>query len=201
MHVITHTGHADTIIAKSRFLCTLYRINSPDHARDLIAEHRKTYWDASHNCTAYITGVSQGSSDDGEPAGTAGAPMLSVLTGANVTDILAVVTRYFGGTKLGAGGLVRAYGHAVTAALNNTPLARVVTLDRLVIIADYQCGPAVESALRDRGETLLDVDWGHDMTLTVATEAPADVTALVADLSSGSALVENDGTHRSEISL
>lgn len=200
MHVIKHNGHTETVISKSRFRCFLFRIDSPAHARTLIAAHRKTYWDASHNCTAYVTGEAQGSSDDGEPSGTAGAPMLSVLNGHDLTDVLAIVTRYFGGTKLGAGGLVRAYGQSVSAALDHIGTATLVTLTRLSITTDYRHGPVIESALRDQGINVLNVTWGQAVTLDVATDDADSLTAWVADQSAGSARCDVTGTHRAEIS-
>ncbi|UUZ61587.1 YigZ family protein [Nocardioides sp. B-3] len=103
----------------SRFLCTLQRVPSEAAARALVAAQRKEHWDARHHCSAFVLGPDgtlQRSSDDGEPAGTAGAPMLEVLRGAGVSDVAAVVTRWFGGTLLGAGGLVRAHGDAVRVA-------------------------------------------------------------------------------------
>src|SRR3954453_14347581 len=111
----------EIVIKKSRFICTLARVSTEDEARAAIEDVRKRYWDANHNCSAYRVGPGgqlQRTSDDGEPAGTAGAPMLAVLTRRDLTDTVAVVTRYFGGVLLGTGGLIRAYGQAVSAAVD-----------------------------------------------------------------------------------
>src|SRR5699024_1218857 len=100
---------------------TLARVSTETEARDVVERLRKQYWDARHHCSAFILGPQgqvQRSSDDGEPAGTAGAPMLEVLRGAEVSDVVAVVTRWFGGVLLGTGGLIRAYSDAVRAGLD-----------------------------------------------------------------------------------
>lgn len=106
-------------VSRSRFIATLAPVAEMDAIDEVVARVRREFHDASHHCTALILGPDgqqQRSNDDGEPAGTAGAPMLAVLRGTGITDVVAVVTRYFGGTLLGAGGLVRAYGGAVSAA-------------------------------------------------------------------------------------
>jgi uncharacterized YigZ family protein len=108
-------------VQRSRFLTTVAPVDDEAAADAVVAELRRAHHDASHHCTALVLGLDgqrQRSNDDREPAGTAGAPMLAVLRGAELSDVVAVVTRWFGGTLLGAGGLVRAYGGAVTAALD-----------------------------------------------------------------------------------
>ncbi len=108
------------VISKSEFITRLYRVNSVDVGSGFIAKERKKHYDASHNCYAYILGLNKEikkSSDDGEPAKTAGAPMLDALEKNDVTNILAITTRYFGGILLGASGLVRAYSKSVSEAL------------------------------------------------------------------------------------
>jgi uncharacterized YigZ family protein len=112
---------AETEVKRSRFLCRIERVDSEEVARTVVERARKEHWDARHHCSAFVLGPDgavQRSSDDGEPSGTAGAPMLEVLRGREVSDVVAVVTRWFGGTLLGAGGLVRAYGDAVRAGLD-----------------------------------------------------------------------------------
>ena len=108
---------------KSKFFSLIEPVTSPEQAMELIAARKKQYWDARHNCFAYVIGdrgeISR-CSDDGEPSGTAGRPMLDVLTGEGITNVLAIVTRYFGGVLLGTGGLVRAYSGAVRSALENS---------------------------------------------------------------------------------
>lgn len=123
----------ETIVTRSRFIADLAPVTHATEAEDLVQAARREFHGARHHCAAYVIGP-QGeytkSSDDGEPAGTAGAPMLAVLEGAGLSDVAVVVTRYFGGTLLGAGGLVRAYGGAVTDALG---AARRVRRRRMAI--------------------------------------------------------------------
>ena len=121
MRTIRQGGSAELEVRRSRFVCTLARVADEAEATAFIAGHRRAHRDATHNCTAYVVGergeVTK-SGDDGEPAGTAGIPMLEVLVRRGLTGTAAVVTRHFGGVKLGAGGLARAYGQAVAGALD-----------------------------------------------------------------------------------
>lgn len=119
--VVAGSATSELEIKKSRFIGAAARAASDDEARAFIAERRRTDWAANHHCSAYIIGEhgpTQRSSDDGEPSGTAGIPILTVLQKRELTDTVVVVTRYFGGTLLGAGGLIRAYGHTASAALD-----------------------------------------------------------------------------------
>ena len=118
-------------VEKSRFICNLQKVTSETEAQEYIKEMKKRYWDATHNCSAYVVGKDlavQRSSDDGEPAGTAGLPMLEVLRKNGIYNVAAVVTRYFGGIKLGTGGLARAYAGSVITALEGAGLAKVVAM-------------------------------------------------------------------------
>lgn len=129
-------------ISRSRFITTVAAAATPEAARDFVAEMRAEFPDATHHCFAYVAGppgstAQIGMSDDGEPGGTAGRPMLAVLLGSGVGDIAAVVTRFFGGTKLGTGGLVRAYSGGVKAALTQLPLQEKVTLRTLMLSGAY----------------------------------------------------------------
>lgn len=139
-------------IRKSRFICHLQPVASVAEADAFIGAMRKQYWDARHNCTAMVTGVrgdQARSSDDGEPSGTAGVPMLEVLRRRGMTDVVAVVTRYFGGIKLGAGGLVRAYGQAVSEALDRATLVHRRALTHVRIGAPHADAGRLDNLLRD----------------------------------------------------
>jgi uncharacterized YigZ family protein len=129
MDYLTLAGdaHAELEVKRSRFLATVRRVADEAAALALVAEHRRLHHSAGHSCSAFVIGPGQllvRASDDGEPSGTAGLPMLNVLTGAGLSDVAAVVTRYFGGTLLGAGGLARAYSGTVAVALENAALVR-----------------------------------------------------------------------------
>ena len=119
---IRENGIHEIEIKKSRFICHLRRVKSEEEAQVFIEEVKKEHWKATHNCSAYTIGLNdeiQRAHDDGEPSGTAGVPMLEIFLKRELKNVAAVVTRYFGGTKLGAGGLIRAYGGAVNEAVNN----------------------------------------------------------------------------------
>ena len=196
---VARDGEAEIEVKRSRFLCTVVRVEQEADARAVVERLRKQHWDARHHCSAFLLGPDaevQRSSDDGEPAGTAGAPMLEVLRGHEVSDVVAVVTRWFGGVLLGAGGLVRAYGDAVRAGL-----AEVGTVRRdLLTLHDLEVSHAdagrVETDLRTRGVTVLGADYADAVTLHVAV--PADQLeqwpALVAELTSGAGQAVEVGT-------
>lgn len=127
MFTIVKDVRHEIVIEKSRFICTLKKVQSEAEAQEFIKAVKKEYWDATHNCSAYIIDeLAQRSSDDGEPSGTAGLPMLEVLRKNRLTGTAAVVTRYFGGIKLGAGGLVRAYTNSVAEAVACSGIAEKV---------------------------------------------------------------------------
>ncbi|GAB3206753.1 YigZ family protein [Marinactinospora thermotolerans] len=199
MRTIRRGGEHELDIRKSRFICALARVGDEDEARAFIAERRKLHWNANHNCTAYVIGPDgriQRSSDDGEPSGTAGVPMLEVLRHRELTDTVAVVTRYFGGIKLGAGGLIRAYGNSVSAAVDALGVLERRTLLVVAVVADYLRAGRLESELRASRHTVLDVHYGTDVQIDVAlpeTEL-AEFEAWLAETSAGEALCEVQGT-------
>ncbi|MER7073593.1 YigZ family protein [Terrabacter sp. NPDC000476] len=183
---------AELEVKRSRFRCELAPVSSEEEARAFVADVRADHRDARHHCTAFVVGAdgaTQRSNDDGEPSGTAGAPMLEVLRGRDLTDVAAVVCRWFGGTLLGTGGLIRAYADAVSLALDD---ARVLARERregIVVDVDHATGPRLEHALRGLPTTgVTAVEYGADgIRLHVAT-APGSagaVTATVAAVTSG----------------
>lgn len=139
---------------KSRFICTIRPVHSEKEAVSFIEETKKKYWDAKHNCSAFVLGSRQEMarcSDDGEPGGTAGRPMLEVLLGEGLCDVAAVVTRYFGGTLLGTGGLVRAYSSAVKMALAEAETGMMRYGVKLKIGTDYNNIGRMQHLLGKRG--------------------------------------------------
>ena len=131
---------AEIEIKKSKFIAHIAEIKSEDEAETFIKQTRKKYYDATHNCSAYILNSDRGirhSSDDGEPSGTAGKPILDVISGAGLSDIIVVVTRYFGGTELGTGGLVRAYSGAAAEVLKNAAVVEITEAKLTEFIIDY----------------------------------------------------------------
>jgi uncharacterized YigZ family protein len=169
----------ETEVRKSRFLCLLVPVSTEEAARAAVASRRRTHHSARHHCSAFVLGPGgtvQRSSDDGEPAGTAGVPMLEVLRGRGLTDVVAVVTRYFGGVLLGTGGLIRAYGGAVSAAVDAATIVRRRALHTVVVAVDHQRAGRLENELRASPYTVDGVDYAADVRLQVFV-APEDLSA------------------------
>lgn len=192
---VAREGSHETEVNRSRFLCTLAPAATEQDAQDVIARIRRTRPDANHHCFAYVIGADaavQKAGDDGEPGGTAGVPMLQMLLRRDMRYVVAVVTRYFGGVKLGAGGLIRAYGGAVGEALD-TLGTRVRRRHRLATITvGHERAGRLQNDLRTAGREVRDVRYGEAVTLTVAlpdAEVPAFRTWL-ADATAGSARFE-----------
>lgn len=197
IHTIAADYAHETVINKSRFICALARATSEDAARDLITARRKLHYDANHNCTAYVLGDAgeiARSSDDGEPAGTAGMPMLDVLRHREITNTVAVVTRYFGGVKLGAGGLVRAYGGAVAAALDAAGTVELRRLSVVTVVADYGFAGRLEADLHNSEWPVLDVRFGNDVAVDVAVADVGEFTAWLNAQTGGEAKADITGT-------
>ena len=152
----------EIIIEKSRFICTLKKVDSEEEAQEFIKAMKKQYWDANHNCSAYIVdALAQRSSDDGEPSGTAGIPMLEVLKKNELVGTAAVVTRYFGGVKLGAGGLVRAYSGSVAGAIKECGLAERVLMTNYSFTYDIgRVGSVLNVLYQQSLFEILDVEYG-----------------------------------------
>ena len=205
-------GNFEVEIKRSRFIGTAVRVEDEAGARAAIDAERKLYPDARHHCSAYSylpVGWENGvqpvthSSDDGEPSGTAGRPMLDVLVGSGLQNVCVVVTRYFGGVKLGTGGLVRAYSEATRGAIESAPQVRVQTLP----VVSFQVMPdraaGLEAWLRGRGWVPVDTAWANRVTFSLALDGfnrPELEAALSAQLGAPVA-VENAGSQVVETKL
>ena len=159
-------------IKRSRFITSMGRASDKQQANAFIEMVRSTYPDANHHCWAYVAGspfdtVQIGMSDDGEPQGTAGKPMLSILQHSKIGEIVAVVTRYFGGIKLGTGGLVRAYSSSVQMALQKLPLAEFVALTTAQITLPYPFEDRIRRLLEKMKATISDVIYKDQVVLLV----------------------------------
>lgn len=202
--MIARDGQHETEVKKSRFICSMFRVASEEEARAHIDAARKQYWDANHNCTAWAIGPGQRlqrSSDDGEPSGTAGIPMLEVLRRREITDTLAIVTRYFGGTLLGAGGLIRAYGGAVSAAIDSIGVVERKPLSVVMLRAPYDDAGRIENAIRASDYSLNDVGYSMDVAFELVME-PERVDGFahwVSELTNGSLSPEDGGTRFVEV--
>lgn len=140
LKIIQKGGAGEIVEKKSRFIAQIFPIETEEQALELLAQVKKKHYDARHNCFAYVLGENNETercSDDGEPSGTAGRPMLDILTGQGIHDALAVVTRYFGGTLLGTGGLVRAYSAAVKEGLANCSIVEKCRGYCVTVLTDY----------------------------------------------------------------
>ena len=162
MFTIVKDFRQEIVIEKSRFICTLKKVHSEAEAQEFIKTIKKEFWDATHNCSAYIVDeMAQRSSDDGEPSGTAGLPMLEVLRKNKLTNTAAVVTRYFGGIKLGAGGLVRAYTNSVAEAVKGTGIAQKVLVSKFSFIYDLnEVGKILNILYQQQLFEIADVEYG-----------------------------------------
>lgn len=174
---IKEYGSHELIIKKSRFICTLRRTESEDEAQAFIEEMKKEHWKANHNCSAYLIGENnhiQRASDDGEPSGTAGVPMLEVLKKRQLQNVTAVVTRYFGGTKLGAGGLIRAYGQVTSEALNHIGIVEKQLQQFVAVTVSYPVSGKLQNRLEESAYTIHSTDYTAEVTFHCLI--PADKT-------------------------
>lgn len=189
---IAADGEAEIEVSRSRFRCLLVRVDDEMSARSVVEQARKEHWNARHHCSAFILGPERAierSNDDGEPPGTGGAPMLEVLRGRQVSDVAAVVTRWFGGTLLGTGGLTRAYADAVRAAFDATTLVQRVEQELCDVTVDLAAAGRLEHELRSRGTKVLRIDYTDVATLELAVPLLAIPAAeeIVAELTEGAA--------------
>ncbi len=188
-------GPGEIVEKKSRFIATVRPVQTEEAALAFIEEMRKKYWDARHNCSAYILGERQEvmrCSDDGEPSQTAGKPMLDVLAGAGLTDTAVVVTRYFGGTLLGTGGLVRAYSAAVQEGLKNSRVITKCWGTMLEIGTDYNGIGKLQYLFGQRQIPLMDSEYTDKVRFTVLVPASKaqEITKAVTEITGGQAVIK-----------
>lgn len=182
---------AETTVINSKFIATCAPVFSVEEAKDFILKIRRTYPDATHNVPAYVIGHDFSticySNDDGEPAGSAGRPILTVLTGSGMGDIAVVVTRYFGGTKLGIGGLVHAYGDATKKVLSIVPRAEKVLMDSFQFDIDYYLFEPLKNIFNIEKVILIDQIFAERITISAKVESFRfpDIQAKLNELSNG----------------
>ncbi|WP_171378852.1 YigZ family protein [Enterococcus cecorum] len=170
---IYQNGEHQIEIKKSKFICHLFRIENEEQAKEYIAKIKKEHYKANHNCSAYMLGENfeiQRSSDDGEPSGTAGVPMLEVLKKNQLQNTLAIVTRYFGGIKLGAGGLIRAYSTSVSEALKEIGIVQGKLQQILDIIIDYPQLGKLQNYLENEQIAIQEIDYLEQITVKVGID-------------------------------
>ena len=188
-------GEAEIIEKKSRFIATVKPVKSEEEAIAFIESLKKKYWNATHNCSAYVIGEHfqvQRCSDDGEPSGTAGKPMLDVLLGEQIHDTVVVVTRYFGGTLLGTGGLVRAYQSSTKAGLEASVVITKMHGHKVSIQTDYTGLGKIQYILGQRGITILNTEYTDkvDLEVLLPEEVVKQVMAEITEGTNGQAVME-----------
>ncbi|QTC40465.1 YigZ family protein [Bacillus sp. V3] len=169
-------GEHEINIERSRFIAYVNRAETEEEAQAFIADIKKKHWDANHNCSAYMIGENnliQKANDDGEPSGTAGAPMLEVLKKRNLKDTVVVVTRYFGGIKLGAGGLIRAYGKSTSEGLNATGVVERKLMRIMKTKIEYTWLGKVENEVRSSHYQLKEIHYLDAVEVEVYVEEAA----------------------------
>lgn len=175
---------AEYEIKKSRFIAHVKHVETEETAREFVQMIRKKYFDATHNCSAWILGDSgnlQKSNDDGEPGGTAGNPILETIKKNNLTNTAVVVTRYFGGIKLGAGGLIRAYSHTTALGLDAAKILCMTTLQKISLTLEYNFLAQVENFLRKKNIRVESSDYADVVTLNILI-LPAQVENFLVEL-------------------
>ena len=176
MKILVSPGVGEYEEKKSRFIAHLASVSTEEEAVAFFDEIKKKYWDAKHNCTAFVIGEDASltrCSDDGEPSGTAGKPILNVLLHSEIRNIACVVTRYFGGTVLGTGGLIKAYSDAVSAAVSNSVVAEEIKGIRIPFVIEYENYSKVQSELERNGVSLKDAAFTDKVS--AAVEIPAEM--------------------------
>lgn len=188
-------GEGEVVEKKSRFIATVVPVRSEEEALQAIEQLRKKYWDARHNCFAYVIGERgelERFSDDGEPGGTAGKPILEVLKGEELRNTLIVVTRYFGGTLLGTGGLVRAYSAAAKEGIASSVIITRIPGIKLHITAEYTALGKIQYILAQRGLRILDSVYTDKVELEVLIpqEQTKSIRADLTEGTNGQAIIE-----------
>lgn len=204
----TSASEIDLEIKRSHFLGLAARTTSEAQAREFIASRRALYPDARHHCSAFIIAnpgatPTERSNDDGEPSGTAGKPMLEVLRGSQIFDVTVVVSRYFGGTLLGTGGLVRAYSQATAQALEQLSLCRRSQQYLWQLRAPVAEAGRIEAELRAGGANIVQTRWESQAIIELASAVanPTELAALVANVTRGQGQLEAAGTKILELPL
>ena len=189
-YTIAQTGQEEIVVKGSRFICSLQRVHTEEEAKYFIDEIKKEHWKATHHCSAYLIGDQdeiQRAHDDGEPSGTAGVPMLEVLKKNHLHYVVAVVTRYYGGTKLGAGGLIRAYTKSVSTALRTVGIVECSLQVPVSSNVNYSSSGLLENHLYQTNYDLINIEYTDTVTF-VSSVPVAEVNNFqdqVIDLMSG----------------
>ena len=201
---IKEDGQVQEEIKKSRFICHAKRVYSEEEARDFITAIKKEHYKATHNCSAFIIGERseiKRTSDDGEPSGTAGVPMLGVLENHNLTNVCVVVTRYFGGIKLGAGGLIRAYAGSVALAVKEIGIIEIKEQAGIAIQLSYSQYQEYNNFLKEHNLMELDTNFTDqvDTMIYVDKEEKETIKASLVEFFNGKVTLTDQGLREVEV--
>ena len=201
---IKEDGQVQEEIKKSRFICHAKRVYSEDEARDFITAIKKEHYKATHNCSAFIVGERseiKRTSDDGEPSGTAGVPMLGVLENHNLTNVCVVVTRYFGGIKLGAGGLIRAYAGSVALAVKEIGIIEIKEQAGIAIQMSYAQYQEYSNFLREHKLTEIETNFTDqiDTIIYVDKEEKENIKSALVEFFNGKVTLTDQGLREVEV--
>ena len=201
---IKEDGQVQEEIKKSRFICHAKRVYSEEEARDFITAIKKEHYKATHNCSAFIIGERseiKRTSDDGEPSGTAGVPMLGVLENHNLTNVCVVVTRYFGGIKLGAGGLIRAYAGSVALAVKEIGIIEIKEQVGIAIQMSYTQYQEYNNFLKEHNLMELDTNFTDqvDTMIYVDREEKENIKATLVEFFNGKVTLTDQGLREVEV--
>lgn len=190
-------GNSEIVISKSRFIANCKRVETEQQAIDFIQSIKKAHRSATHNCSAYLIGEQdqiQKASDDGEPSGTAGVPILEVLKKQHLKDTVVVITRYFGGIKLGAGGLVRAYGKATTAGIDASGIVERRLHHLMKIVVDYVWLGKLENEIRNSPYSIKNINYADrvEFFVFVPKEEESSFTEWLVEMTNGQATITRD---------
>jgi len=172
-YTVKGNGEHEIVIQKSRFIAHVARVETEEDAQDFIQKIKKENWNATHNCSAYLIGENdhiQKANDDGEPSGTAGVPILEVLKKKHLKDTVVVVTRYFGGIKLGAGGLIRAYGKSTSEGIDATGIVERKLMKVMSTVIDYTWLGKIENELRSSVYGIKDIHYLDNVEIETFVE-------------------------------
>ena len=175
MKTIKKPVQVEINVKKSQFICSLFPTKNKKESKEIIQRLNQQYSDATHDCTAYIVGDGEGFDDDGEPGGTAGKPMINVLRKNEIHNVTAVVTRYFGGIKLGAGGLVRAYSKSVMEAIGEAEIVEIEEYDVFELVFEYSDIKTVDGEVRNNSLEAIDKDYSDKVISQVISRDSRDI--------------------------
>ena len=189
MKTIKKAVQCEINVKKSQFICSLFPTKTKKESKEIIQKLNEQYSDATHNCTAYIASDGEGFDDDGEPGGTAGKPMINVLRKNELHNVTAVVTRYFGGIKLGAGGLVRAYSKSVLEAIGEAEIVEIEEYSVYKITFEYSDIKIADSEVRNNQLTVIDKEYSDKVSYDIVSRDNRDIEKIF-EKYSGKIIVE-----------